>query len=146
MKQIKKILFPIDFTSQFETLLPWVETFAKKFDAAVCVMFVAQDLTNFTTFYVPHGNIQEFQQQAIDSANKRMAAAVQEFFKDLPKLETRVMSGAAAAKIVEVAKTEQIDLIIMGAHGRKGLDRAIFGSVADKVVQNAPCPVMTIHP
>ncbi len=54
--------------------------------------------------------------------------------------------GSAAAKILELAKKEKIDLIIMGAHGRKGLDRAIFGSVADKVVQGAPCPVMTIHP
>jgi nucleotide-binding universal stress UspA family protein len=54
--------------------------------------------------------------------------------------------GAPAAKILEVAKIEKVDLIIMGAHGRKGLDKAIFGSVADKVVQAAPCPVVTIHP
>ena len=146
MKQVQKILFPIDFTSHFESLLPWVETFAGKFDATVYVLFVAQDLANFTTFYVPHGNIQRFQQEAVESARKRMAAAVQEFFKDFPKLETRVESGAAGAKILELAKKEQIDLIIMGAHGRKGLDRAIFGSVADKVVQGAPCPVLTIHP
>jgi nucleotide-binding universal stress UspA family protein len=146
MKEIKKILFPIDFTSHFESLLPWVETFAKKFDATVYVLFVAQDMSNFTTFYVPHGNIQEFQQQAIDSAGKKMAAAAQEFFKDFPKLDTRVESGPAAAKIVELASKEKIDLIIMGAHGRKGLDRAIFGSVADKVVQSAACPVMTVRP
>jgi len=146
MKQINKILFPIDFTSHFESLLPWVSTFAGKFDATVYVLFVAQDLANFTTFYVPHGNIQAFQQEAVESARKRMAAAVKESFKDFPKLETRVESGPAAAKILEMAKKEQIDLIIMGAHGRKGLDRAIFGSVADKVVQGAPCPVLTIHP
>jgi nucleotide-binding universal stress UspA family protein len=146
MKQINKILFPIDFTSHFESLLPWVSTFARKFDATVYVLFVAQDLANFNTFYVPHGNIQAFQEEAVESAKKRMAAAVQESFQDFPKLETRVDLGSAAAKILELAKKEKIDLIIMGAHGRKGLDRAIFGSVADKVVQGAPCPVMTIHP
>jgi nucleotide-binding universal stress UspA family protein len=146
MKQIKKILFPIDFTSHFESLLPWVSTFARKFDATVYVLFVTQDMANFSTFYVPHANIEDFQQQAIDSARKKMAAEVQESFKDFPKLETRVESGSAAAKILELAQKEKIDLIIMGAHGRKGLDRAIFGSVADKVVQSAPCPVLTIHP
>jgi nucleotide-binding universal stress UspA family protein len=146
MKQIQKILFPIDFTSHFESLLPWVSTFARKFDATVYVLFVAQDLANFNTFYVPHGNIQAFQEEAVESAKKRMAAAVQESFQDFPKLETRVDLGSAAGKILELAKKEKIDLIIMGAHGRKGLDRAIFGSVADKVVQGAPCPVMTIHP
>lgn len=146
MKQVQKVLFPIDFTSHFETLLPWVSTFAKKFDATVYVLFVTQDLANFSTFYVPHGNIQSFQQEAVAAAKKRMASAVQEFFKDFPKLETRVELGSAAAKILELAEKEQIDLIIMGVHGRKGLDRAIFGSVADKVVQGASCPVITIRP
>jgi len=145
MKQVQKILFPIDFASQFDTLVPWVATFGQKFDARVYVLFVAQDLSNFATF-VPHGNIKEFQQQAMESAKKRMAAAVQEFFKDFPKLETRVDTGAPADKILELAAQEKIDLIIMGAHGRKGLERAIFGSVADKVVSGAPCPVVTVRP
>ena len=146
MKQVQKILFPIDFAANFETLVPWVETFAAKFDATVYVLFVAQDLSHFATFYVPHGNIEEFQQQAINSARKRMAAAVEEFFKKFPKLETRVELGSPAENILALVKQEKVDMIIMGAHGRKGLDRAIFGSVADKVVQGAPCPVLTIHP
>ncbi len=75
-----------------------------------------------------------------------MAAVVQEFFKEFPKLETRVEVGSPAEKILELAKKEKIDMIIMGAHGRKGMDRVIFGSVADKVVTSAPCPVLTIHP
>jgi nucleotide-binding universal stress UspA family protein len=145
MKQVQKILFPIDFASHFETLVPWVATFANKFDATVYVLFVTQDLSNFATF-VPHGNIQNFQQQAMESARKRMAAVVKELSRNFPKLETRVDSGPPAEKILELAAKEKIDLIIMGAHGRKGLERAIFGSVADKVVAGAPCPVMTIRP
>jgi nucleotide-binding universal stress UspA family protein len=146
MKKVQKILFPIDFAAHFETMLPWVSTFADKFGATVYVLFVAQDLSSFSTFYVPHGNIQSFQQEALDSARKRMAVLKQEFFSKFPKLETRVELGSPAEKIVELAKKEKVDLIIMGVHGRKGMERAIFGSVADKVVQNAPCPVMTIHP
>ena len=138
MKQIKKILFPIDFASNFETLVPWVQTFADKFGATVYVLFVAQDLSHFATFYVPHGNIEDFQKQAVDSARKRMAAAVEEFFNKIPKLETHVELGVPAEKILAFVKKEKVDMIIMGAHGRKGLDRAIFGSVADKVVQSAP--------
>jgi nucleotide-binding universal stress UspA family protein len=146
MKQVKKILFPIDFASNFEPLVPWVSTLAGKFEATVYVLFVAQDLTHFASFYVPHGNIKEFQQQAIDSATKRMAAAVEEFSKKFPKVETRVELGAPAEKILAFAEKEQIDMIVMGAHGRSGLERAIFGSVANKVVKSAPCPVLTIHP
>jgi nucleotide-binding universal stress UspA family protein len=146
MKQIKKILFPVDFASAYDTLVPWVATFADKFDATVYVLFVTQDMSNFSTFYVPHGNIEAFQQEALESAKKRMAIAAKEQFKGFGKLETRVELGAAAEKILETAKQEGVELIIMGAHGRKGIERAIFGSVADKVVAAAPCPVLTVHP
>jgi nucleotide-binding universal stress UspA family protein len=146
MKQVQKILFPIDFASHFKSLVPWVSTFAEKFGATVYVLFVTQDLSSFSTFFVPHSNIQSFQEEAVRSARKRMATVVEELFSGFAKLETRVEVGFPAEKIVELAKQEKIDLIIMGAHGRKGLDRAIFGSVADKVVQNAPCPVVTIRP
>ena len=146
MKQVKKILFPIDFASNFEPLVPWVATLAGKFEATVYVLFVAQDLAHFASFYVPHGNIEEFQQQAIDSATKRMSVAVEEFGKKFPKVETRVELGVPAEKILAFAEKEKIDLIVMGAHGRTGLERAIFGSVANKVVKSAPCPVLTVHP
>ncbi len=146
MKRIHKILFPIDFASHYETLVPWVHTFADKFEATVVVLFVAQDLSTFSTFYVPHGNIESFQKEALEAAKKKMASAVQEHFKGFAKLETKVEMGVPGAKILEVAKKEGVDLIIMGAHGHKGLERAIFGSTADKVVQNAHCPVLTVHP
>ncbi len=146
MKKVQKILFPLDFASNFEPLVPWVDTFAQKFDATVYVLFVTQDLSSFSTFYVPHGNIESFQQEALSAAQKKMEATAKDLFKNLHKLETRVEMGSPAEKILETVKKEKIDLIIMGAHGRKGLERAIFGSVADKVVQSATCPVMTIHP
>jgi nucleotide-binding universal stress UspA family protein len=145
MKQVQKILFPIDFASNFETLVPWVETFADKFGATVYVLFVAQDLSHFAT-YVPHGNIEDFQQQALGSAGKKMASAAQEFFKKFPKLETRVEMGSPAEKILAFVQKEKVDMVIMGVHGRSGLDRMIFGSVANKVVKGASCPVLTIHP
>jgi len=146
MKQVQKILFPIDFTSPFESMVSWVSMFAEKFGATVYVLFVTQDLSNFSTFFVPHGNIQSFQEEAVASARKKMDAVAKEAFKNFPKLQTRVEVGAPAEKILELARKEQVDLIVMGVHGRKGLDRAIFGSVADKVVQSAPCPVLTVHP
>ena len=69
-----------------------------------------------------------------------------EFFKKFPKLETRVELGAPDEKILAFVQKEKVDMIIMGAHGRAGLERVIFGSVANKVVKSAPCPVLTIHP
>ena len=146
MRKIQKILFPIDFAEKFETFLPWVSTFVDKFEATLYVVFVAQDLSEFSSFYVPHATIQGFQEEALASAQKKMAEAVQESFKKFPKIETRVLVGSPAAKILELAEKEKIDIIIMGTHGRKGLERTIFGSVADKIVVGAPCPVLTLRP
>lgn len=146
MKAIEKILFPVDFHEHYDTLLPWVSTFVAKFDATLYVLFVTQDLSGFSSFYVPHENIQSFQEQVEAAANKKMAAAVKDHFRKFSKLKSVVLTGNPAAKIIELAKKEKIDLIIMGAHGRKGLERVVFGSVADAVVTGAPCPVLTIHP
>jgi nucleotide-binding universal stress UspA family protein len=146
MPKVEKILFPIDFAEKYESFLPWVHTLVEKFGATLYVAFVAQDLSEYTSFYVPHASIQGFQEEALAAAQKKMAAAVQESFKKFPKLETRVSVGSPAKMILELAVNEKIDLIIMGTHGRRGLERTIFGSVADKVVGGAPCPVLTIHP
>ncbi len=145
MKKIEKILFPIDFAENFETLLPWVSTFVNSFDATLYVLFVAQDLGDFTSF-VPHGNLQQFQEEALKAAQKKMSVKAKEDFKAFKKVEARVAQGSPAEKIIEAAQKEGMDLIIMGTHGRKGIERAIFGSVCDKVVRNAPCPVLTINP
>jgi len=146
LKHVKKILFPLDFAEHYDSLLPWVSTFVEKFGATLYVVFVTQDLSGYSAFYVPHGNIQSFQAEAQAAAEKRMAELVKEHLQSFPQVETRVLQGSAAEKILELAQQEGIDLIIMGAHGRKGLERALFGSVADKVVTGARCPVLTIHP
>jgi len=145
MQKIQKILFPIDFSEKFDTLLPWVSTFVDTFGATLYVVFVAQDLSEFSTFYVPHTTIKNFQDEALAAAKKKMAAVVQESFKKFPKLETRVDVGVPAEKVLEIAKTEGIDLIIMATHGRKGLERTIFGSIADQIIQAAPCPVLAVR-
>lgn len=146
MKQVNKILFPIDLTEKIDPLLPWVTTLVKKFDATLVVLFVTQDLASFTSFYMPHPNIKSMQDEAMKAAQQKMAEIRQEVFKDFPKVETLVVQGPPADKILEVAQKEGVDLIIMGTHGRKGLERAIFGSVCDKVVRNSKIPVLTIYP
>lgn len=146
MKQVNKILFPIDVTEKVDPLLPWVATLVRKFDATLVVLFVTQDLTSFVSFYMPHPHIKTMQDEAIKAAQQKMAEIRQEYFKDFPKVETLVVQGAPADKILEVAQKEGVDLIIMGTHGRRGLERAIFGSVCDKVVRNSKIPVLTIYP
>ncbi len=145
MKQIQKILFPLDLASEYKTIIPWVRDLANKYNATVYILYVAQPVTYFPSFYI-NISTESFEAEMHVAAGKQMAAIVKDFCADSLKLETRVEIGRPAEKILECAEKEKIDLIIMGTHGRKGVERALFGSVAYKVVQAAPCPVLTIHP
>jgi nucleotide-binding universal stress UspA family protein len=80
-----------------------------------------------------------------EGAQKRMNEFVEQNFSGM-EVEPLVVSGEIAEKICEVAKDRGADLIIMGTHGRRGLERALFGSVAEKVVKTALCPVLTVNP
>lgn len=69
----------------------------------------------------------------------------QENIKEFSNFETLVATGVPYEEIMRVAAEEDISLIIIGTHGRTGLDHLIFGSTAERVVRSAPCPVMTIR-
>jgi nucleotide-binding universal stress UspA family protein len=141
MKQIKKILVPLDLASDYQTIIPWVRDVARKFNATVYLLYVAQPVSYFPSFYV-NIDMESFHAEVQVAARKQMAALAQDLLKVFPKLETRVEFGAPAEKILAVAEQEKMDMIVMGTSGREG----IFGSLALKVVQAAFCPVLTIHP
>jgi nucleotide-binding universal stress UspA family protein len=71
---------------------------------------------------------------------------IDEHFKSFPDTEATVITGDASEQIVNFVESKGIDLVIMGTHGRKGLDKVIFGSVAERVVNIAPVPVLLINP
>jgi nucleotide-binding universal stress UspA family protein len=141
VKQIQKILFPLDLASDYKTMILWVQDVAHKFNATVYLLYVAQPVSYFPSFYV-NIDMESFHAEVQVAARKQMAAIAKDLLRVFPKLETRVEFGSPAEKILEVAEHEEMDMIIMGTSGREG----IFGSVALKVMQSALCPVMTIHP
>jgi nucleotide-binding universal stress UspA family protein len=145
MIDIKKILLPVDFSEKVDELVPYALTLTHKFGADLYVMTVTTDMSSFATFYVPHGNIQNFQNEVYRSAEKHFDA-LQRFFAAAPPKETLILKGDPAEQIVTTAKKEGIDLIVMGTHIRKGLEKAIFGSVSEKVMKSGVCPVLAIPP
>ena len=81
----------------------------------------------------------------VSGAEKAMAQFVSENFEGV-ETKAEVVVGYAAEEILEIAAKEEADLIVMGTHGRKGIDRILFGSVAERVVKNSHLPVLTIRP
>ncbi|EFI35917.1 UspA domain protein [Desulfonatronospira thiodismutans ASO3-1] len=145
MAEIKKILCAVDFSEMTPKVVEYADTLAKKMDADVHVIFVVQRLDHYASFNVAPPSLQEIHGEVLGEAEKKIDALVQEQFST-DKVTAKVLSGHADEEILRYAKDENVDLIVMGTHGRKGVDRLLFGSIAEKVVKTSQVPVMTIRP
>ncbi|CAN2040144.1 Universal stress protein [Candidatus Magnetomoraceae bacterium gMMP-15] len=146
MKEFKKILFPVDLSETSEIIVPYVKTMAQKFDAEIHLLFVSRVFEYFTAIYVPHPSVNRFESEVVEGATKKLEEFKEEYFADLPKTKMTVTPGDAAEDILKYIKSEGMDLVIMATHGRKGLDKIIFGSVAEQVVKTANVPVLIVNP
>lgn len=146
MKEFRKILVPVDFSDNSSQLLRDAADIADKFGASLVVAFVVQSFEDYSGFFVPHIPINQFEEELFRGATEKMTKFVAENLKSGVPCEEKILQGDVAETLVNYAAANDISLIIMGTHGYKGLEKVLFGSVAERVVKTAPCPVLTINP
>ena len=146
MVEIKKILFPIDLTEKSSKILPYVLSASEKYNSTIYLLHVVHDLLKWGHLYVPHPSLDKFQKEALQGAEKAMDRVCEKELQSCPNFQRRVVSGDPAAEILRTIDSEGIDLVIMGTHGRKGLEHTMFGSVAENVVKKSPVPILVINP
>lgn len=146
MISIKRILAPIDFSDCSNKALAYAAELAEKLQADLMCVYVVPDLSTaapdaMMPVPVATPDIDEILQSARDSVARTIAD------EKMVKLKARgdVRLGPAAEEIGEAAKEWNADLIVIGTHGRGGLAHLLLGSVAEKVVRTAPCPVLTVR-
>lgn len=151
MKEIKSILTPIDFSENASIISDAAIYVAGKFGASLNFVFVVQDFEDYSGFMAPPVNMLNLKEEILESAQQQMNKFIDEHksqFKEagISSVKSEVLTGDIAEEIMSYQKANNCDLIVMGTHGYKGFERILFGSVADKVVKNSCCPVMTINP
>ena len=149
MQAFKNILFPIDFSECSEKVFPHALEMVRRFEGKLYLLFVAHDISYLTTIDMPRDTVMNTKALVAEIARageNQIQAFCDKHLSDFPNYETKVLIGNPADEIVKFANEQGIDLIVMGTHGRKGLDRTLMGSVADHVIKNAAVPVMTINP
>jgi len=146
MHDFKKILFPLDLSESSAKIVPFVKSLASRYDARVHLLFVARVFDYFTSMYVPHPSVSQFEKEVIEGAEKRLYDFADENFAAVAGTRTQVVAGDPSDEILGYIAAHGIDLVVMGTHGRKGLDKVIFGSVAERVVKSSPVPVMVVNP
>ncbi len=145
-KKIERILCAIDFAENSKEIVDYAKTFQKAFNCEIHVIYVAPTLSQYIGFQISPSSIEDFVGEIIKGAQETMDKFIAENFPENHKVKGEVLTGYAAEEIINYAKNNQIDLIIMGTHGRTGIDKILFGSVAEKVVKSSHIPVLTIRP
>jgi len=135
--QAKKILFPTDFSTSSDAALKYATTLARDMGATLVIVHIEEPPAAYgggEMYYgLPDPDV---------AALKKMLEAIKPTDPAVT-FEHRLVTGQPAREIVELAKEDGVDLIVMGTHGRTGLGRILMGSVAEAVIRRAPCPVFT---
>jgi len=143
--EIKSILFPTDFSEGSSQALQYAVDMTKKYGARLYVVHVIYDIAKATGWYVPHVSMDQMYKDIEEGAKKELERFGVEELSGLKNLDRSVVMGVPHEEIINFAKKNKIDIIVMGTHGRKGIDRILFGSTAAQVVRFAPCPVLTVR-
>ena len=142
---VRKIMCAVDLSEDSKPIATYTAKMAKALGAKVLVIYAAPSLSQYVGFHVPPNTIETFVDEIISGADENMKAFVEENFQGV-EAEGKVLVGYASEEILRHSVEDGCDLIVMGTQGRKGIDRILFGSVAEKVVQNSTIPVLTVRP
>jgi nucleotide-binding universal stress UspA family protein len=144
MRSITRILIPTDFSDSADEALAYALTLAGQVGATARLVHVFDDpdaVGLYSEVYVPMPP--ETRAEILADVRRRLTArATAAGHESLP---TEVLTGAPARAIVDAAKEHQCDLIVMGTHGRHGMAHLLLGSVAERVVRTAACPVLVVR-
>ena len=144
MANLKRILVPTDFSAPADEALDYAVSLGRTFAAAVTLLHVFEDpyaQSLYSEQYVPMPS--EMRDEILDHIHARLAERVARSGRT--DVTSIILTGATAPTIVESAREQHADLIVMGTHGRHGVTHLLLGSVAERVVRTAPCPVLTVR-
>ena len=145
MKEINKVLVPVDFTTHTEKLVEYALTLAASFEADVELVHVVESFIGYDMLLV-HPSFEQMRIDLKEKADEKMKNLVVEQVDFSGKVTGKVLVGDVVEQILEYADTSEADLMIVGTHGTKGLEKVLMGSVATRVSKKSPCPILIVNP
>ncbi|MGH7789194.1 MAG: universal stress protein [Candidatus Binatia bacterium] len=145
--KIKRILVPVDFSAPSQEALEYAAELAKPFSAELVALFVIEPIYYAGTDYaaLSAGSLAGLVDEQRRSARAELERLEKAWRKRRLTLRTVTQTGTPYRVIVDSAKRLKADLIVMATHGRTGMSHLLMGSVSERVVRSAACPVLTLH-
>ncbi len=147
MITLKRILLATDFSDCSEHALRYACEFAEAFGAELHLVYVNEPpAAAYSEFGVGFVGVDGLEEDIKRSAAAKLDGLPDEKWQDKLTVSRAVLFGTPFIEIVRYARENDIDLIVLGTHGRGAIAHMLMGSTAEKVVRKAPCPVMTVRP
>lgn len=144
MIKLKKVLLPTDFSESARHAFGYAVSFAHEYRAELTLLHVVENLTvGYASDLFPVPMAEVFQEIS-GYARTELAKLAEEAKQRGIKVSEIVVQGKPSAEIVRHAAENEVDIIVLGTHGKGMLDQALFGSTTERVVRRAPCPVLTV--
>lgn len=146
MLSIKTVLVPTDFSDASESALAYGKALAEKFGASLHLVHVMEDLlAHAWAAEVYVASAPNLREEIERESRQRLETMLPADERERLQAKTALLAGNPFIEIIRYAKANDIDLIVMGTHGRGPIAHMLLGSVAEKVVRKAPCPVLTVR-
>ncbi len=142
---IKNILVPIDFSDYSKAALRYSVSFSKIFNAELILVYVVEPVIYPPDFSMGQVALPTINLDLDTRAKEELDKLARTEINGTIKARTIVRTGKPFVEIIECAKEEDADIIIIATHGHSGVEHILFGSTAEKVVRKAPCPVLTLR-
>ncbi|MBI3786189.1 MAG: universal stress protein [Deltaproteobacteria bacterium] len=144
---IKRILIPVDFSDDSLNALAYARDFAVAASPELVVLHVIEPVyyASPTDLYATSPNLALLLEEQRKAGKEQLGRIAADLEKKGHRVRTLLKTGSPAQVIVDTAKAAKADLVIVSTHGRTGLAHMVMGSVAEKVVRTAACPVLTVR-
>ena len=148
MQELKRILLATDLSPASEPALRCAAALAIRMDAGLVLLHVVseKELDGLAKAHQPRHPVDLIYSELQEAVREQYRRAVPDEVRRFLHAEVLVVPGVPSEEIIRIAAAEGTDLIITGTHGRTGLRRILMGSVAERVLRDAPCPVLTVRP
>lgn len=142
--EIKRILWPTDFSKNAAQALPTVQSLSEKYQTEVHVLYVIPELAQHEAWYgeFDRAHIDKIHEWERKTAGKRLDEICESYLEGCPLYIKHIAIGDPAQEILKLIEREEVDIVVMATRGQKGQFQ--FGGVAEKVVKNSPVAVITI--
>ncbi len=148
MEPLTRIIVPVDLDQHTQKIVDFAVHMANKLDCEIVFLHSVESIESVAMgeMAMVHFSYEEFNAAHAEQAEKSLAEVISKASEKCKKCRSKVVIGDAVDTILQFAENEKADMIIMGTHGKRGIEKILIGSVAERVLKGAHCPVLTMNP